>query len=59
MRLLHTSDWHIGRTLHGTELLAEQEAVLTGLARVVAAESVDAVLVAGDGFCSGPGPPSS
>jgi exonuclease SbcD len=48
MRLLHTSDWHIGRTLHGTELLAEQEAVLTGLARVVAAESVDVVLVAGD-----------
>ncbi|SFD94171.1 exonuclease SbcCD subunit D [Blastococcus tunisiensis] len=48
MRLLHTSDWHIGRTLHGTELLAEQEAVLTGLARVVTAESVDVVLVAGD-----------
>src|SRR3954462_10456074 len=48
MRLLHTSDWHIGRTLHGTELLAEQEAVLTGLARGVAAESVDVVLVAGD-----------
>jgi exonuclease SbcD len=34
--------------LHGTELLAEQEAVLSGLARVVAAESVDVVLVAGD-----------
>jgi exonuclease SbcD len=48
MRLLHTSDWHIGRTLHSTDLLAEQEAVLTGLARVVAAESVDVVLVAGD-----------
>jgi DNA repair protein SbcD/Mre11 len=48
MRLLHTSDWHIGRTLHGTDLLAEQELVLTGLARVVAAESVDVVLVAGD-----------
>ncbi len=48
MRLLHTSDWHIGRTLHGTELLAEQEAVLAGLARVVAEESVDVVLVAGD-----------
>jgi exonuclease SbcD len=48
MRLLHTSDWHIGRTLHGTELLAEQEAVLSGLARVVAAEAVDVVLVAGD-----------
>src|SRR3954468_3041164 len=48
MRLLHTSDWHIGRSLHGTDLLAEQEAVLTRLAEVVAAESVDVVLVAGD-----------
>src|SRR3954454_23856490 len=48
MRLLHTSDWHIGRSLHGTDLLAEQEAVLSGLADVVAAESVDVVLVAGD-----------
>jgi exonuclease SbcD len=48
MRLLHTSDWHIGRSLHGTDLLAEQEAVLSGLARVVRAESVDVVVVAGD-----------
>ncbi len=48
MRLLHTSDWHIGRTLHGTDLLAEQEAVLGGLAEIVAAESVDLVVVAGD-----------
>jgi exonuclease SbcD len=48
MRMLHTSDWHIGRSLHGTDLLAEQEAVLGGLAEVVAAESVDVVVVAGD-----------
>src|SRR4051794_9010422 len=48
MRLLHTSDWHIGRSLHGTDLLAEQESVLGGLAGVVAAEGVDVVLVAGD-----------
>jgi exonuclease SbcD len=48
MRLLHTSDWHIGRSLHGTELLAEQEAVLGGLADVVSGEGVDVVLVAGD-----------
>jgi exonuclease SbcD len=48
MRLLHTSDWHIGRSLHGTELLTEQEQVLSGLAGVVAAEGVDVVLVAGD-----------
>src|SRR5947208_7372416 len=48
MRLLHTSDWHVGRTFHGRDLLAEQEAVLGGLADVVTAERVDVVLVAGD-----------
>ena len=48
MRLLHTSDWHIGRSLHGADLLREQEEVLCGLADVVVAESVDAVVVAGD-----------
>jgi DNA repair protein SbcD/Mre11 len=48
MRLLHTSDWHIGRSLHGTDLLAEQEQVLGALADVVRDEGVDVVLVAGD-----------
>lgn len=48
MRLLHTSDWHVGRTFHGRDLLAEQEAVLTGLADLVTDERVDAVLIAGD-----------
>ncbi|SHN85009.1 Exodeoxyribonuclease I subunit D [Geodermatophilus obscurus] len=48
MRLLHTSDWHIGRSLHGADLLREQEAVLSGLADVVVVESVDVVVVAGD-----------
>jgi exonuclease SbcD len=48
MRLLHTSDWHIGRSLHGADLLREQEEVLSGLAEVVVAESVDVVVVAGD-----------
>jgi exonuclease SbcD len=48
MRLLHTSDWHIGRSLHGADLLHEQEEVLSGLADVVGAEAVDVVVVAGD-----------
>jgi exonuclease SbcD len=48
MRLLHTSDWHIGRSLHGADLLSHQEEVLAELARVVAEQRVDAVLVAGD-----------
>ncbi|MGH3621279.1 MAG: exonuclease SbcCD subunit D [Sciscionella sp.] len=48
MRILHTSDWHVGRTFHGQDLLAEQESVLCGLADIVAAERVDVVVVSGD-----------
>nr|WP_042190064.1 exonuclease SbcCD subunit D [Kibdelosporangium sp. MJ126-NF4]CEL19070.1 Exonuclease SbcD [Kibdelosporangium sp. MJ126-NF4]CTQ95128.1 Exonuclease SbcD [Kibdelosporangium sp. MJ126-NF4] len=48
MRLLHTSDWHVGRTFHGADLLADQESVLSGLADVVADERIDVVVVAGD-----------
>lgn len=48
MRFLHTSDWHVGRTFHGADLLAEQDAVLGHLADLVAGEAVDVVLVAGD-----------
>ena len=31
MRLLHTSDWHLGRSFHGQSLLADQETVLCAL----------------------------
>ncbi|WP_166462696.1 exonuclease SbcCD subunit D [Amycolatopsis acidicola] len=48
MRFLHTSDWHVGRTFHGADLLAEQDAVLAHLAELVSAEAVDVVLVSGD-----------
>ncbi|WP_414939529.1 exonuclease SbcCD subunit D [Amycolatopsis sp. cmx-11-51] len=48
MKLLHTSDWHIGRTFHGADLLAEQDAVLGHVADLVVAEAVDVVLVSGD-----------
>ncbi|NCT91040.1 exonuclease SbcCD subunit D [Cellulomonas sp. APG4] len=48
MRILHTSDWHLGRTLHGVDLLEHQAAYLDHLVELVDAEGVDAVLVAGD-----------
>lgn len=48
MRVLHTSDWHVGRTFHGRDLLADQEAVLSALADLVDAERVDVVVIAGD-----------
>jgi exonuclease SbcD len=48
MRLLHTSDWHLGRSLHRADLRAAQSAFLDHLVEVARAENVDAVLVAGD-----------
>ncbi len=48
MRMLHTSDWHLGRTLHGVDLLGHQAAFLDHLVELARAESVDAVVVAGD-----------
>ena len=48
MRVLHTSDWHVGRTFHGRDLLEDQEAVFSGLADLVTDEQVDVVVIAGD-----------
>lgn len=48
MRILHTSDWHLGRSFHGVGMLAHQEEFLDHLLEVVAAERVDLVVVAGD-----------
>ena len=50
MRLLHTSDWHLGRTLHRADLGAAQAGFLSGLVDTVRSEGVDVVLVAGDVF---------
>jgi exonuclease SbcD len=48
MRLLHTSDWHLGRSLHKADLREAQERFLDHLVETVRAERVDAVLIAGD-----------
>ncbi len=48
MRLLHTADWHLGRSFHGASLLEHQAAFLTWLADLAREERVDAVMVAGD-----------
>ena len=48
MRILHTSDWHLGRTFHGRVLDDAHAAFADHLVELVAAESVDAVLVSGD-----------
>ncbi|MEU9079392.1 exonuclease SbcCD subunit D [Kitasatospora sp. NPDC004745] len=48
MRLLHTSDWHLGRSFHRESLHDAQRAFLDHLVDVVREQHVDAVLVAGD-----------
>src|SRR3954463_3653447 len=48
MRLLHTSDWHLGRSFHREDMLGAQARFVDPLVETVRAESVDAVLVSGD-----------
>ena len=52
MKILHTSDWHIGRTLYGRRRYEEFEAFLAWLLATVEREQVAALLVAGDVFDS-------
>jgi DNA repair protein SbcD/Mre11 len=48
VRILHTSDWHLGRSFHRVGMLEHQAHFVDHLIEVVEAESVDLVVVAGD-----------
>jgi len=48
MRILHTSDWHLGRSFHREGMLSHQAAYVDHLLSVVEQERVDVVLVSGD-----------
>lgn len=50
MKILHTSDWHIGRTLYGQKRYEEFEAFLSWLADTLRQQDITALLVAGDIF---------
>lgn len=52
MKILHTSDWHIGRTFHGHSTLEHLRVVLAALVDEVREREIDVVLVAGDVFDS-------
>jgi len=59
VRLLHTSDWHVGKLMRGASRADEHRAVLAEISRIAGEESVDLVLVAGDLFeTAAPGPES-
>lgn len=57
MRIIHTSDWHLGQHFYGKSRAAEHSAFLTWLLAQVEEREIDAVIVAGDIFDTGT-PPS-
>ncbi len=59
MRFLHTSDWHLGRGLHGLNLHAAHQAFIDHLIDVVQQERVDAVLISGDLYDRAVPPPDA
>lgn len=50
MKILHTSDWHIGSTLYGRKRYDESERFLQWLVETIKNQSIEALLVAGDIF---------
>jgi exonuclease SbcD len=50
MKILHTSDWHLGHSLHDHSREAEHQAFLAWLLDTLEAEAVDALLICGDVF---------
>lgn len=52
MKILHTSDWHVGKSLRGRSRAEEHRAVLAEIAGIAGREGVDLVVVAGDLFDS-------
>lgn len=57
MRILHTSDWHLGKNLEGYSRMDEQEAFLSDFIEIVKNNSIDLVIIAGDVY-DGPNPPA-
>lgn len=59
MKIVHTSDWHVGRRWKGIQRLDEMDAVLDHLAEFIEREEVDLVLHTGDIFDSRNPPPEA
>ncbi len=50
MKIIHTSDWHLGISLHNASLLEEQKNFVDFLAKAIKEQNIDAVMIAGDIF---------
>ncbi len=52
MKIIHTSDWHLGISLHNVSLIEEQREFINLLINTVKEKNIDAVLISGDIFDS-------
>src|SRR5688572_15089780 len=59
MRFLHTSDWHLGKSLKGRTRIDEHDAALSEILDIVEHEKIDCVLITGDIFDSQSPPPDA
>lgn len=50
MRIIHTSDWHLGISLHNASLIEEQKSFINFLINTVKEQNIDAVIISGDIF---------
>lgn len=53
MRILHTSDWHLGKTLEGYSRLEEQQNFIEDLIKIADESKVDMIIIAGDIYDNG------
>ena len=53
MKLLHTADWHLGKTLKGQSLIDDQEYIFGEIFKVIDDTKPDALLIAGDVYDRG------
>ena len=52
MRILHTADWHLGKNLEGQSRMDEQEQFLNDFVKIVEANNIDLIMIAGDVYDS-------
>ena len=50
MKIIHTSDWHLGISLHNSTLIEEQRSFVDYLISFVKEENIDGIIIAGDIF---------
>lgn len=48
MKILHTSDWHLGRSLNGFSLLEDQKYILEQILQIIEEKKIDVLIIAGD-----------